>query len=228
MKLVFFVRHVDTDKNVLSRFSSSSLGESITEHGLVQLRELVEGFRSFEDDAGVVFSKIYFSPSDRARRTAELLASKLSISPIELPNFDSIDAGPFSGLTENQVQEVAPDFLRELALYRAGLLSSYSIGLPSSAEALHDFEARIVKTLDDIVDDSECEAAIVVSHRSPITASLIHFARQAHAYPHDFYGYVDLSTGGTSVVETVEGVPRILAVNISPVRLHSSVAEIFD
>ena len=186
-RLILF-RHVDTDKNVLSRFSDTQLGESITEEGYRQLKEISDSISQLRNSAGFKVDKIFCSPSSRSKQSAAALAEELGIGISVLTDFDSINSGSLAGRTEQEAKAIAPTFLKQLALYRSGLFSSYNIELPSDAESVMAFESRIQKQLVQLLVQETSEVVLIFSHRSPITAALLYFARKFQKYPSDFYG----------------------------------------
>ena len=57
---------------------------------------------------------IVTSPLDRALQTAEILAEAIGVGPVEVaPMLAERDAGPWSGLTRDEIDERWPGFLRD-------------------------------------------------------------------------------------------------------------------
>ena len=145
--------------------------------------------------------------------TAQPIALKLGITANVLETFQSIYAGVIAGLTEADAQTVAPNYMKDLSLYRLGLLSSYELRVPSGGEPLGRFENRIVQSMTEIFERCPDENIVIVAHRSPITAMLIDFARQFYRYPKQFFGYIPLESGTFSVLRYSDSGGEILGIN---------------
>lgn len=201
-KYICFVRHADSTKNRDARFAAATedrKGE-LTDGGIRQVGALASDMSRIVEDLGCKSAKIFAGNSGRAKLTAEILAEYIQ-APLEVFNsLTSIDAGAYAGLTETDVMKIDPNFSNDLALYRAGLLSSYNIRRPTDAENLVEFEERIERCLLEI-EGHDADIKIVVAHRSPITAMLLNLSRRHMQYPKDFFGYVDLKTAHYTIFD---------------------------
>ncbi len=72
MKL-YFLRHGESEANLLHEFSNRGFKHGLTERGFQQADELAQNLR------GIPFLKIYSSPLKRAIQTAEILGEHLEI-----------------------------------------------------------------------------------------------------------------------------------------------------
>jgi broad specificity phosphatase PhoE len=119
-----------------------------------------------------------------------------------------------AGKTEEEAAASHPEYVEALRLYRAGLLNSYDIPSFEGKEDKRAFESRVACEVARILDHGNESLKVIVTHRSPITAALIDFARRYHGYPADFFGHVQLDLGRLSWVEEIEnGRWRIRQVN---------------
>jgi broad specificity phosphatase PhoE len=202
MRYLCLIRHADAMKNADKRFSglSGQCDETLTSLGISQVGVLASDLTALARELSISSLVLFSAESQRSKLTAEILAQGLGFPSQNFGGLDSIDSGPFSGLTEGEVNEANPEFTSALRAYRSGLMSSYDIPRPASAETLPDFEARIEVGLERLREAQE-EFVAVVAHRSPITAMLLNIVRTNHGYPQDFYGYVELTTGHYTVYD---------------------------
>lgn len=215
-KLLVLIRHPEAEKNVLQRFSRSDGGEAVTKEGRRQSDALVASFRSLVDGLDRSFGAsiaVHSAATVRSVSTAEVLAGQLGCTLERHDGLMPISAGSLAGLTEDAARSEAPAFSRALELYRAGVLSSYRI--PGYGESVQQFEARVANAVDSILCRTE-PIQLVVAHRSPITATLIRFARTTLDYPTAFYGYIELDLGGISALLCEGNRAEWVGVNKSP------------
>jgi broad specificity phosphatase PhoE len=118
-----------------------------------------------------------------------------------------------AGIEEVKARRIAPRFVDDLELYRAGVFNSYR--LSGYGEDVREFETRINASLVRLLA-TDFKLVAIVAHRSSITASLIILARLSLGYPENFYGYIPLELGNLSAAFiNLENVAWV-GVNISP------------
>lgn len=200
--MLILIRHPESTKNVRNEFAGAADLEQLTEYGRQQSRYVAEVVASA---LVPVISKrgtpiIVSSRSRRAREFASELATAVGTVAELDDDVRSIDAGNNAGSPESVVRDADPEFFQALTLYRAGVLSSYSI--PHRGEQLRHFERRVTAAIDAHLERAAERPLILSAHRSTITAALIHCARLFHGYPAGFFGFVDLPLSCVSVVET--------------------------
>jgi broad specificity phosphatase PhoE len=217
---ILLVRHLASAKNVENRFSSVADNEPLTEDGRLVSTGLAVELAQFVRIRGGRARSVYCASSERAQATAHAIASFLNIPVEAYTDLCSIRTA-LAGHTEAYVAQEDPEFMHQLQLYRLGLLSSYSIRRQPNDEQLLDFEHRIAQRVESIIQVPEEPIKILVLHRSPITATLIRFAREYYRYPQDFFGFVPLDTGNISWICHHEGMCTIRAVNVNSKELVS-------
>ena len=102
----FVIRHGETAWNVEGRFQGQK-DTALNEKGLAQAATLGERL------AGHSFEAVLTSPLDRAKKTAELAASKCKFGEFtEIPAFTEINHGDWEGRLSTEVAEEWPELLR--------------------------------------------------------------------------------------------------------------------
>lgn len=104
---VYFVRHGQTDADVLQIYAGNATEAMLTEEGKSQA--LYTG----ESLSDVDFSAIYTSERTRTKDTAKLIMSRNKNTIPELSvvwQLDDIDWGKIEGLTEDEVFSIYPDY----------------------------------------------------------------------------------------------------------------------
>jgi broad specificity phosphatase PhoE len=198
VKLLFLIRHVESEKNVLPQFSHGDGKEPVTPNGIRQGEALADAMRTLLRSGGVQTGRsvaLHTADTLRSDACARLISQRLGCPKYEHTELRPISSGRLAGLSEEEARVLAPDFTQALELYRAGVLSSYQI--PGYGESVIAFEQRVSKCIDGICGRAE-PVQIVVAHRSPITATLIRYARVGLGYPSGFYGHIPLDVASVS------------------------------
>nr|BBH85942.1 alpha-ribazole phosphatase [Thermosporothrix sp. COM3] len=149
-KRLWLVRHGATIWNAERRYCGSS-DIPLSEEGQQQALWLGQRLRS------VSFSTIYYSPTGRARATAEAIASAHR-EPLHLHVDDrwrEIDFGPWEGLTYAEITARDPDY--------PGFFSVPQRYVPPGAESLEAVVQRVQEGLDALVRADE-ESCLLVGH----------------------------------------------------------------
>lgn len=211
-RMTLLVRHGEADKNVRKHFSRDDGSEYLTRRGAQQGIELATHLRdavlAAAWDGSPVNPSVHAAPASRTYETASSLAAVFGAEVLVHEGLRPISAGHLAGLSEDAAARVAPEFVRRLSLYRAGILNSYD--LMDYGESVRDFEARIAEALASIDTTRPDGLRVIVGHRSCLTALLIIAARRSLGYPSNFYGYIPLDVGMISgYVEHQESVSWI-------------------
>jgi broad specificity phosphatase PhoE len=218
--ILLLIRHLESEKNIANTFSSSDDFEPLTRSGQAEGMNLANDLARFISYRKLRVGAVYSANSQRARTTAEFIAHRIGVPVLPFDGLVSIGSGQLSGMREEQVEEIEPDLVWKLHLYRAGVYNSYDIRLGSGAESIPDFERRVQKTVSAILAIPDEDLKVIVTHRSPLTATLLHFARSFLNYPNNFYGYIQLDCGKLSFVEkTDDGRWLIRRVNCNAIDL---------
>lgn len=107
---------------------------------------------------------IVHSPIARAAQTARAIADANNIPTISMPELAEIGFGDWDGLTN---EEVFTAFEEEYQAWRG----SFDVA-PPNGESLRDFDARIRKAFDSMIENFAGKTVVVVAHVMPIRALL--------------------------------------------------------
>jgi broad specificity phosphatase PhoE len=151
---IVLVRHGETDWNRERRFQGHA-DIPLNDAGRRQARELAELLRA----EGL--SAVYTSPLGRARETAEIVAERLELTPIELAALREIDVGDWQGLTVDEVRARYPE--QASVAWRSGW---------PNGETHEELSDRVVPALLDLARQREGERILGVTHAGPIRAAL--------------------------------------------------------
>jgi broad specificity phosphatase PhoE len=200
--MILFVRHAESEKNTKGKISSAISAEALTTHGVKQATELATHINNFVGENGLCTKKIYAAYSARALATAETIARNMATPPeiVSIPEFKSFSVGLHAGQSEKTIQKIDAPFIRDLNLYRKGVVNSYDIIYGGSEATLKEYEERIRRVLAEIVNTDDSSCIIVVMHRSALTATILDIARDNYSYPKSFYGYIQIDIASVTLV----------------------------
>ena len=113
---IYFVRHGESEANIVHVFSNRGWQHGLTDKGVGQVQILAKNL------SGVQFSKIYTSPLKRAVQTAEILAGKFRIDFEITDALREFDTGMNEGLRNEDSWrrwEIVMDNWNRLKLYES-------------------------------------------------------------------------------------------------------------
>jgi broad specificity phosphatase PhoE len=199
--LTILLRHGETAWNAERRFTTRSDIE-LNDAGIAQAEGAAAAL------AATAIDRVYASPLKRALRTAEIVvAAHPGSPPITVDGrLTEIDAGPFEGLTPEEV-EAGPN----AAAYR----SWHTDGepqFPDGAEPFDDALIRAAAFMDDHAGDDG--TTLVVTHGS--LARLIVSSHLLGARP-ALHRRLWMDNCAMAVIETRLGIPRLIGFNVRSV-----------
>jgi probable phosphoglycerate mutase len=130
---------------------------------------------------------VIHSPVKRAAQTASKIAQKLGVELVELADLREIGFGDWDGLTNEEL------FVGHETQYQAWR-GSYDVA-PPNGESLKDFDVRVSRSLDFILDKFAGKTVVVVAHVMPIRG-LLRIANDASVAG---YWRVDLGPASISI-----------------------------
>ncbi|MDX6546651.1 MAG: phosphoserine phosphatase [Gaiellales bacterium] len=201
LQRLILIRHGETIWNHERRFTTRT-DVALSETGLEQARAAAEAL------AEVSIDRIYSSPLERAVRTAEIIAARQGngCSVNTDARLVEIDAGPFEGLTEEELKAgpLAPEFAR--------WHTDGEPEFPPGCEPFDDALARASAFLDQHVD--EPGTTLVATH-----GSLARLIVSSHFLggPPPFHRRLWLDNCRLAVFEWRGGVPKLIAFNVERV-----------
>lgn len=163
MTTIFLARHGESDWNVEKRFQGHR-DRPLTERGREQAHALADLVGAEKIGA------VYTSPLSRARETAEIVAARVGLKVVALPELREVDTGSWSGLSRADVEARFPE---GFAHWRSGG-SAWENG-----ESYDEMAERVIGALRKIAEDHPDGRVLVVSHGGPIRA--IHAAAEGLA-----------------------------------------------
>jgi probable phosphoglycerate mutase len=128
---------------------------------------------------------VIHSPIKRAAQTASLIAKKLDAEQVELADLREISFGEWDGLTNEEL------FVGHEQQYQSWR-GSYEVA-PPGGESLKDFDIRVNRALDVILEKFAGKTVVVVAHVMPIRG-LLRIANDA-----EVAGYWRVNLGPASI-----------------------------
>jgi len=148
MRMIYFVRHGETDFNVEKRIQGHS-DSTLTETGIEQVETLQEALAHIE------WRKIFSSPSKRAYETAKILAPGKAIFKDD--RLKELYMGPFQGMRWSELKEKHPT-LYEHYWFDPGKFKH------ESCETFDELKRRTEDFLQELVEDGPDGNILVVTH----------------------------------------------------------------
>jgi len=150
MKLIYLVRHAETDWNKEKRYQGGK-DIPLSNTGIEQARQLARQLKK------VKFDVVYSSPLQRASQTAELLLRDNSPPIILEPAFQEISHGLWEGL---RVDEIMERFPQEFRLWKE---KPHQVKMPQG-ESLHDLWQRVIPRFLELVTQAQGERILIIGH----------------------------------------------------------------
>jgi broad specificity phosphatase PhoE len=153
---IVLARHGETDWNRARRFQGHA-DVPLNAAGRAQAVELATRLE------GQRFSAVYTSPLRRAAETAAIVGARLGVQPRPHDALREVDLGPWSGLSEEEVEARFP--------------KGYARWLENRAAGWHDGEtyeelaARVVAGLREIARRHPGETLLAITHGGPIRSA---------------------------------------------------------
>jgi broad specificity phosphatase PhoE len=192
---VVLVRHAETEKSARGR-CYGRLEVRLSARGLRQAEALA---RALVDNS---FAAVYSSPLARALDTARAIADAQGLEPIVLDALVELDFGEVEGLRFDEIEAARPE------LFKAWMDEPARVRFPGG-EGLADLRARVLPALAEIRARHEREAVAVVAHGGIVRVVLA----EALGLEDGALFRLDLSEGGVSVVDWLDGVRLLRAAN---------------
>src|SRR5262245_23017149 len=128
-RIVFLVRHAESEKNKINVFSDVTKRYELTSEGLKQIDRLAEFLIPFCKSNFPGGMHIASDEDVRTYTTATLLANKLGCS-FQTANFNSTDVGEIRGMTMDEANKRYPEIVSQEAKFRNHKLCGYKLSYP--------------------------------------------------------------------------------------------------
>ncbi len=155
--VIWLARHGETPYNAIRRFQGQG-AVPLSDRGREQARALAE------EAAGHAFASLWCSSLARARETADIVADRIGLDPIEDRRLAETDAGAWTDRLFDEVLEEDPE---RFAAFVAG---DPAFAFPGG-ESFADQQERVCEALAD-VEASGPLPALVVCHRNSMRLAL--------------------------------------------------------
>lgn len=156
IKLVF-VRHGQSEKNILRIKSSAKDKYPLTDKGKAQAKEVAQKLSKYDS-----FDIVISSPVLRARQTAEIISEQLHLPVIFDDLISEYDYGNWNDLTEEEMLERHEDY-SEYKKHERGTQEHFDFKL-GGTESRSDVVVRVRKFLEKIKQEYPGKNLIIVSH----------------------------------------------------------------
>lgn len=150
MKKIYLIRHGESQWNVIRKIQGQK-DISLTDKGVEQAKLIGDRLTKEKID------KIYSSDLERAYNTAKIIGNKIGINPIPKEDFREINFGVWEGLSNDKMMA---EYYDEVYLWRKEPEKLKIEG----GETLQEVQIRAMKCLEKIVDTSNDESILIVSH----------------------------------------------------------------
>lgn len=155
--MIWLARHGETPYNAIGRFQGQG-AVPLSPRGREQAHALAQAA------AGHAFASLWCSPLARARETADVVAARLGLEPVEDPRLAETDAGAW---TDRLFAEVAAEAPERFAAFVAG---DPAFAFPGG-ESFSDQQERVCAALAH-VEATGPLPALVVCHRNSMRLAL--------------------------------------------------------
>lgn len=150
MTRLYIVRHCEAMGNI-NRIFHGITDSKISERGVEQLKFLSERFKDIKID------KIYSSPLERTRKTADAVNKYHGLPVIIKENIIEINGGCIEGLPWKQLPELHPELAKDWNLEPHNFA-------PEGGESMRQLHQRIWEAMNQIIDESRGQTVAVVTH----------------------------------------------------------------
>ena len=154
MTELLLVRHGETDWNAERRFQGHA-DPPLNDLGRQQAREVADEL------AGERIDAVYTSDLARARETATIIAERVGVPVVALPELREIDVGEWQGLTWPEVEKRFPEGVRDWHESGHGW---------KGGETYDELGERILTALRRIAAEHADERVLVVGHGGTVRA----------------------------------------------------------
>ena len=159
MTSLIFLRHGQAKNNTERILAGRTAGVPLTENGIKQAKNAAELVKKMN------VSKIYTSPIERARETAEIVGAHNSIDVVHDERLIELDMGKFTGMKYDEI------FSRHGNVF----LKFYSGDLELAHNGVETFDMvkkRVLDIIEHVSGLHKNENVLLVTHMDPIKAVL--------------------------------------------------------
>jgi broad specificity phosphatase PhoE len=150
MLRLYITRHGETEWNTQGRMQGWK-NSNLTERGRMNAMALGRALQNVE------FRKVYCSPLERTRVTTGLILGGRDVEVIYNENLKEIHLGELEGLTQDEIKDIYPEF-------QIHFWKNPHEYVPRSGESFYEVRDRVIKTLEQIIEDNPDGNVMIVTH----------------------------------------------------------------
>ena len=148
---IYFVRHGESEANLLREFSNRGFKHGLTARGRQQAEQLARNLQ------GIPFAKIYTSPLMRAFQTAKILVERLHC-PLEVTDaLREFDCGELEGRSDPEGWAIYD------RVFQQWLAGDWAARIPGGESHL-EIQARFIPFIEALSREFESENILLVGH----------------------------------------------------------------
>ena len=159
MGSIIFLRHGQAQNNTERVLAGRTDGVPLTENGVDQAKKAAE----FIEKMNV--SKIYTSPIDRAKHTAEIVANHNALEYVIDERLIELDMGKFTGMKYDDIFSSHGNVF--LKFYSGDLELAHN-----GVETFAEVKKRVLDIVEDVIAKHKDQNILLVTHMDPIKAAL--------------------------------------------------------
>ena len=159
MKRIFFVRHGESQWNVVNRMQGQN-DIPLTEKGIKQANSIANRLVNENID------KIYSSDLKRAYETALIIGDRLNLDVTKMKEFREMNFGVWEGKTHD---EIMAEYQEQFLYWKKEPENTRIDG----AETLQELQERSMAALNEIISSNKEDSILVVSHGVTIKVMIL-------------------------------------------------------
>jgi len=194
MTTFYLVRHGSNDF-YLHTLVGRKPGVRLNETGREESHALAERLVSEK------IQRIFTSPLERCRETAEPIASRSGLELRTVDALNEVDFGEWTGKTFTELDKM--DSWKQWNLFRSG-------ARVPGGESMFEVQTRMVGLIDQLRREFPDQRIALVSHGDPLRALLLHFLGS----PTEFIRRLELSPGSVSVMTISDWEVQVRCLNV--------------
>lgn len=150
MLRLYITRHGETEWNTQGRMQGWR-NSNLTDKGRSNALALGKALENVD------FKRVYCSPLDRTKTTAELIFAGRNVDIVYEEALKEIHLGELEGLTQDEISDIYPEF-------QSHFWKNPHEYVPKSGESFYDVKTRVVNALKKIIDENPEGNVMIVTH----------------------------------------------------------------
>jgi len=156
---IIFLRHGQAKNNTERILAGRTVDAPLTENGINQAKSMAKFLLPMK------ISKIYSSPIERAKKTAEILANHASLDYNIDDRLIELDMGKFTGMRYDDIFEKHGNVF--LKFYQGEIEIAHN-----GVETFEEVKKRVLSMVDYVLKEHSKQNVVLVTHMDPIKAML--------------------------------------------------------